>query len=146
MSAAPNIWRPAFLTQLAECGQVRLACERASIHRTTAYAARKSDPEFAAQWETALQQAGELLEQEAWRRAHDGVDEPQFYKGTVCGTVRKYSDVLLIFLLKAVFPEKYREKVYLSTEQMERMYQTELSRMRGDTASEDENQNADSLN
>ena len=39
-----------------------------------------------------------------------GVDEPVFYQGAQCGAVRKYSDTLLIFMLKARRPEKYRER------------------------------------
>ena len=34
-----------------------------------------------------------------------------WYKGKPGGTVREYSDILLIFLLKALRPEKYRERV-----------------------------------
>jgi hypothetical protein len=45
------------------------------------------------------------------RRARDGIEEPRFYEGAVCGHVRKYSDALLIFLLKARRPEKYSDKV-----------------------------------
>lgn len=43
------------------------------------------------------------------RRAREGVDEPVFYQGDECGSVRKYSDTLAIFLLKGAMPEKYRE-------------------------------------
>lgn len=49
------------------------------------------------------------LEAEARRRAMDGVDEPVYHKGEVVGHVRKYSDTLLIFLLKAHRPHKYRD-------------------------------------
>jgi hypothetical protein len=51
------------------------------------------------------------LESEARRRAVDGVDEPVFHKGRICGTVRKYSDALLMFLLRGNAPEKYKEGV-----------------------------------
>jgi hypothetical protein len=34
-----------------------------------------------------------------------------FYQGQMCATVRKYSDTLLIFLLKGRKPERYREQV-----------------------------------
>ena len=37
------------------------------------------------------------------------MDEPRFYEGEVCGYVRKYSDTLLIFLLKARRPAKYQD-------------------------------------
>lgn len=53
----------------------------------------------------------ELLEAEAVRRAYEGVDEPVFYQGSECGEVRKYSDTLLMFLLKGMMPNKYRERV-----------------------------------
>ena len=36
--------------------------------------------------------------------------EPVFYKGAKCGAVQKYSDLLLIFLLKARRPDMYRER------------------------------------
>lgn len=49
------------------------------------------------------------LEDEAHRRAFEGVDKPVFYQGDECGTIREYSDTLAIFLLKAHNPEKYRE-------------------------------------
>jgi hypothetical protein len=51
------------------------------------------------------------MEQEADRRAIEGVDEPVFHKGTVVGHIRKYSDTLLIFRLKALAPAKYRETI-----------------------------------
>lgn len=43
----------------------------------------------------------QMLESEAYRRAVEGVDEPVFYKGDECGAVRKYSDKILLVLLKA---------------------------------------------
>ena len=49
------------------------------------------------------------LEDEAVRRAYHGVEEPVFYKGVQCGSITKYSDKLLIFLLKARDPAKYRD-------------------------------------
>ena len=39
------------------------------------------------------------------------MDEPVFYQGQVVGHIRKYSDNLLMFLLKAHWPEKFRENV-----------------------------------
>ena len=35
--------------------------------------------------------------------------KPVFHKGEQCGVVREYSDTLMIFLLKARDPAKYRE-------------------------------------
>jgi hypothetical protein len=42
------------------------------------------------------------------RRARGGVDEPRLHDGEGCGYVRKHSDRLLIFLLKARRPAKYQ--------------------------------------
>ena len=53
--------------------------------------------------------ATDTLEMEARRRASLGVEEPVYYQGQVVGYVRKYSDVLLMFLLKAQRPEKFRD-------------------------------------
>ncbi len=36
--------------------------------------------------------------------------EPVFYKGKAIAAVRKFSDTLLIFMLKGAKPEKYRDK------------------------------------
>ena len=54
------------------------------------------------------------MEEEARIRAMFGVKQPVFYKGEVCGSVRKYSDVLLIFLLKGLRPEVYRENRHIT--------------------------------
>lgn len=99
----------AFLAALAATCSVTRACEAAGMGRRTAYEWRESDPEFAARWEKAKRIGAEALEDECVRRAREGVDEPVFYQGDECGTVRKYSDTLAIFLLKGAMPEKYRE-------------------------------------
>lgn len=99
-----------FLELLAETGHVVRSCELAGVSRTHAYRMRNSDPDFAALWDEALTLAVGTIEDEAHRRAVHGVDTPVYYKGEECGSVRKYSDTLLMFLLKAHKPEKYRER------------------------------------
>ena len=62
-------------------------------------------------FEEASEDAADSLEAEARRRAVEGVEEPVgWYKGQAGGVVRKYSDTLLIFLLKGRRPELYRER------------------------------------
>lgn len=109
-------WAKAFLAELAKSGNVRGACEAVQIGRRTVYDLRESDPAFAADWERAQEEAADLLEAEARRRALEGVEEPVFGglgygrgSGEI-GRVRKYSDTLLIFLLKGAKPETYRER------------------------------------
>lgn len=106
----------AFCAALAETGIVSKACTAVEISRRTAYNWREEKPEFAEAWDRALKIGITALEDEAHRRAFDGVTEPVFHQGVECGRLRKYSDTLAIFLLKAHNPEKYREnsKVELS--------------------------------
>jgi hypothetical protein len=98
-----------FLAVLAECCNVGKACKAVSISRTTAYDWRERDEAFAAAWDKAMKIGVSALEDEAHRRGFEGVDEPVFQQGMEIGTVRKYSDTLAIFLLKAHDPDKYRE-------------------------------------
>jgi hypothetical protein len=58
----------------------------------------------------ATDEACDVLEAEAWRRAVDGVDRPIFQRGEQVGVERVYSDNLMVQLLKAHRPEKYRER------------------------------------
>lgn len=99
----------AFCAALAETGMVAKACAAVDISRRTAYNWRERYPEFAEAWDKALKIGITALEDEAHRRAFDGWTEPVFHQGHECGAVRKYSDTLAIFLLKAHAPEKYRE-------------------------------------
>lgn len=57
--------------------------------------------------EDALDENANVLEDEARRRAVEGVDEPVFYQGDVVGYTKKYSDDLLKMLLRANRREKY---------------------------------------
>jgi hypothetical protein len=114
----PPRWRKAFLAALAECGVVSRACQAAKADRTSVYDLRRQDSLFAQEWDEALQTAADKLEEEARRRAHDGILKMKFHQGTAIIDPRtgqpyyelEYSDTLLIFLLKAARPEKYRER------------------------------------
>lgn len=86
-------WHARFLEILGSTCNVTLAARGAGIIRNTAYVHYKALPEFAAAWDDAKEAAIEILEAEAWQRA------------------RKQSDTLMIFLLKAHKPDKYRETV-----------------------------------
>lgn len=90
---APDLsWHPRFLDILSSTCNVTLAARGAGVNKVTAYEHYKTQPDFAAQWDEAKESALEILEAEAWNRA------------------RKQSDTLMIFLLKANRPEKYRER------------------------------------
>lgn len=107
-SAHPK--KTAMLTALALTGNVTAAAKKAKVGRRTHYEWVEQDPEYKAAVADAMEEAADLMEEEARRRGADGVLEPVFHQGKRCGTIRKYSDTLLIFLLKGARPEKYRER------------------------------------
>lgn len=99
----------AFLAAYSEGGTVTAAAELADIARETHYAWLRIDPVYAAAFRQADEHAADRLEAEARRRAVEGVEESIYHQGKVVGTVQRYSDTLLIFLLKGNKPEKFRE-------------------------------------
>jgi len=104
-------WEAAFLASLALTGNVTESAKAAHITRPKVYEFRTAHPDFAAEWEAALDQAADVLETEARRRAVDGVTETVYQGGKAVGTVQRYSDTLLIFLLNGMRPEKYKQVV-----------------------------------
>jgi hypothetical protein len=102
--------RAKFIKELAKTGNVSAAARAAGVSRSHAYALRASESGLSSEWADALEAAVDTLEEEARRRAIDGIDSPHFHQGQVTGTVKKYSDSLLMFLLKAHRPERYRER------------------------------------
>lgn len=99
----------AFLAAFRECGIVKAACEQAGVSRSSVYRWQELDDAFAAAYREAEIEATETMEAEAYRRAMKGTSKPVFHQGVQCGVIQDYSDVLLIFMLKARAPEKYRE-------------------------------------
>lgn len=100
-----------FLTEFARRGSVTGAALAAGITRLQHYSWLRDDKQYAEAFADAEDMAIEALEAEVRRRGHEGVIEPVFYQGKPVGGIRKYSDVLLMFLLKALRPDKYRENV-----------------------------------
>ena len=109
-----HLKKRAFLSAYVKTGTVAGAASAARIGRTSHYEWLEKDKEYASSFAEAKEEATDNLEQEARRRAVDGVLEPVFWQGELVGRVRKYSDTLLIFLLKGAHPGKYRENVRLT--------------------------------
>lgn len=99
-----------FLETLRKTCNVTLAAQAAGVSSSTAYKHRQDDVIFAERWDEALSEGIDLLEAKAHQRAFEGVNEPVFWQGQEIGFVRKYSDGLTMFLLKAHRPDKYRER------------------------------------
>ena len=109
--------RERFLQALADTGSVTAAIADAGTSRTRVYELRKTDPAFASAWQEAEEMATDRLEDEARRRAIEGVPEPLVSAGKLVRdddgqpiTVRRYSDHLLMALLKAHRPPR-RERL-----------------------------------
>jgi hypothetical protein len=84
-------WKPRFLELIAATGNVHLAAAAVGVDRSTPYVRAARDPAFAAAWAQAREDAIDTLEAEARRRALAS------------------SDQLLMFLLRALRPELYRD-------------------------------------
>lgn len=108
---------------LAETGQVKKAAATIGASRLGVYKLRERDKNFAAAWDEAKRVAAIALEDEAHRRAM-GWHDPRLDKdGNVLTDlatgeglyhpIAKYSDTLLIFLMKGLMPETYGERQQL---------------------------------
>src|SRR5215212_1788370 len=105
-------------------GSVSHTCRQAGVSRSALYEWRASDPAFAAGMDEAGEEATDLLEEEARRRAVEGIERLRFGRDgralvdprTGSAYVeRQYSDALLMCLLRARRPRLYRDNVDLTT-------------------------------
>jgi len=101
----------AFLVAVSQLGNIVQAVAAAEISRGCHYAWMRSDPEYARAFENAMLLSCDVLETEAHRRAVEGVEEPVFHLGKAVSSVRRYSDTLLIFLLKNRNKRVFGDKV-----------------------------------
>lgn len=99
-----------FLTELlANGGHIQHAARATGVSESLIRKYADDDPDFALAWETVQDTNVEKLEAEVDRRAL-GYQKELTYQGTKTGdTVTEYSDTLLMFRLKALRPEKYRD-------------------------------------
>lgn len=137
----PYDWKPIFLVALAELPVITHACKAAGIERSTAWRAREADEDFAKAWDDAMEQGVDKAEQEAFRRAVVGFEEPVIDKGRLAYryeryeaedgteqyrpvldengqpvplTVRKHSDALLALYLKGRRKKVYADRTELT--------------------------------
>lgn len=99
----------AFLAAYAKTCSVTISARAAKCLRSDHYNWLRFDPAYKAAFEELHEEAAQILEDEAVRRALEGVEKPI----TVAGereVIREYSDTLLIFMLKGMKPAKFRER------------------------------------
>lgn len=82
-----------FLDHLREMPNVSRAARLTGRSRNVFYEMREEDPDFSRDWDTAVTEGVEHLEEKAWARAEET------------------SDVLAMFLLRAHKPRMYRERL-----------------------------------
>ena len=104
-----------FLEHLMDCGNVADAARQADLTIQQVRVFRRNNPKAQAAFEEALDIGTDAIEAELHRRAIQGTLEPVFYKGRRVNTIRKKSDVLLMFLLKSRRPHIYRDNAPLQT-------------------------------
>jgi len=109
-----------FLGVLENIPNITAACKLLEINNSSIFRARKSDPEFDAAISEAMNSGYDMIEEEARRRAVEGVLEPVYYKGEQVldangnpGGIRKYSDRLILELLRAYKPKRFNPGVKL---------------------------------
>jgi hypothetical protein len=139
--------RDTFLAELAQRGIVQDACEAAGLSRVWFYSERKADPDFAAAWDQALEEATDRAEREAWRRGVEGVPEPVIGRvdkdedGQLTDehgkpmVILKYSDQILLRLLSGRRPERWRERtnginLNLTPEELSKLSDDDLDRLK----------------
>src|SRR5215813_7063029 len=105
-------WQQAFLLALENTSCVTEAAKAAGISTQTAYLHKRQDPAFAKQWEEALERSADSLVAEARKRAFNG------------------SDVLLMFLLKGLQPQRWREsRVSIPPSELNALIEREFERL-----------------
>jgi hypothetical protein len=95
------------LEALAQGKSPTYAAKEAGVSRAIAYRWRQRDPKFAAAWDEAVAEGIDQLEDEAHRRAVEGVDRAVYQGGVRVGEIKTYSDSLLTLLLKSRRPEVF---------------------------------------
>ncbi len=81
-------------------GNTKEVLEKAGVPQRTHYHWIKTDPIYAEVYRKQHDRSMEVLEDECLRRAVHGIEEPVFHGGKEVGTRLKYSDNLLMFLMK----------------------------------------------
>lgn len=105
-----------FLVQFAATGSMARSAEAVSTptNLLSYQRVRKwiaEDPKFHDLYLEARLKFAESLEEEALRRGVKGISRDIYFQGEIVGTEMQYSDTLLLALLKANLPEKYKDRV-----------------------------------
>lgn len=107
-----------FFKTLGETANVAHSARASGIDRAVIYKYKRdgvpecgiTPEEFIAAFEEAVELGNEFLEDTAVQRAAHGVVRDVYYQGEVVGEESVYSDGLLMFMLKARRPERFKDR------------------------------------
>lgn len=108
-----------FLAAYEECGSLVRASRIRKVSNTIHYEWLRNSADYRAAFAVSKEIAMGKLEEEARRRAIDGIARKKFYKGDPVidpetgkqYAEHEYSDALLMFLLRGGMPDVYRDRV-----------------------------------
>jgi hypothetical protein len=92
--------REAFLEKLRQGYSVSKAASAIGMSTTQVWTWRYRDKDFEKHWIDAAHDGIDKLEDEAYRRTHDGCTRPVYQGGVKVGEVQEYSDNLMALLLR----------------------------------------------
>lgn len=99
------------LAHLTASGSLQKAADSAGLSVSLIRRHMSGDPEFFAAVDAAARASRvSILEDEAMRRAVEGVEEPVYQSGVLVGVKRVYSDKLLQMMLAAADPARYGDR------------------------------------
>lgn len=114
VSARQRANQEAFLAAYEVRGLVSQASKDAGISRRNHYKWMSNDADYVERFEDAHEAFCETLEAAARQRAVEGVTDPIYWQGEEVGGKLKFSDSLLMFLLKGAMPDKYADRKQVS--------------------------------
>ncbi|MCW5625085.1 MAG: terminase [Burkholderiales bacterium] len=103
-----------FLEAFEATRSVRASAEAVGVSARSIYRWREKDESFAKAMLDISAASLMVAEDELFTRAVYGWEEPVFFEGQQCGTIRKFSDSNLQFYLRANAPEKYGRRLQIS--------------------------------
>jgi hypothetical protein len=95
---------------IAAAGNVRKAARSTQMSAFNHYNWLEESQDYKSAFEITKPLANEAMLIEAIRRATQGTLKPHFYQDAVVGYTREYSDTLMIALLKAKFPNEFKDR------------------------------------
>lgn len=123
-------WTKVFLAELAATSNVTASAKKAKVSTTTAYDARRQNPEFNRAWQQALCEGYDHLEMELLHRLRTGEVKPA---GTAKRGMRSFDNATAFRLLAAHRESAARQRAIRSNEDAEAIVlsiNAKLERMR----------------